>query len=146
MRWTLIDELIDRFGEPPEAVKGLVDVALVQYGVAHGNQGDLQRGDAVLLYPEVMDMSRAGSLAAKLARPRDGERGHKPYITVKTARRCSIPSAKRSSSNDAARRGGTFLLAQESTQRRALKGTPRPPWKIPQPSLAEQTKLSRAYS
>lgn len=63
----LIDELIDRFGDPPDAVKGLVDVALVRNTASQmGIREISQRGDAVLLYPEVMDMSRAGSLAVRL--------------------------------------------------------------------------------
>lgn len=42
-----------------------------------------QRGDAVLLYPEVMDMARAGSLAVKLRGRVLVSAGSKPYITVK---------------------------------------------------------------
>ena len=72
----LIDELIDRFGDPPDAVKGLVDVALVRNTASQmGIREISQRGDAVLLYPEVMDMSRAGSPRRQAARPRDGQRG-----------------------------------------------------------------------
>ncbi|MGI5965760.1 MAG: transcription-repair coupling factor [Anaerotruncus rubiinfantis] len=83
----LIDELIDRFGEPPEAVKGLVDVALVRNTASlMGIKEISQRGDAVLLYPEVMDMSRAGSLAVKLRGRVMVSAGNKPYITVKIAK------------------------------------------------------------
>ena len=80
----LIDELIDRFGDPPEAVKGLVDVALVRNTASlMGIREISQRGDAVLLYPEVMDMARAGSLAVKLRGRVLVSAGSKPYITVK---------------------------------------------------------------
>ena len=80
----LIDELIDRFGEPPEAVKGLVDVALVRNTASlMGIREISQRGDAVLLYPEVMDMQRAGALAVKLRGRVMVSAGAKPYITVK---------------------------------------------------------------
>ncbi len=80
----LIDELIDRFGEPPEAVKGLVDVALVRNTASlMGIREISQRGDAVLLYPEVMDMQRAGTLAVKLRGRVMVSAGAKPYITVK---------------------------------------------------------------
>ena len=80
----LIDELIDRFGEPPEAVKGLVDVALVRnMAAAMGISEISQRGDAVLLFPEVIDMQRAGSLAVKLRGRVMVSAGAKPYITVK---------------------------------------------------------------
>lgn len=80
----LTDELIDRFGEPPEAVKGLVDVALVRGAAsAMGISEISQRGDAVLLYPEVVDMGRVGRLAAKLRGRVMVSGGAKPYITVK---------------------------------------------------------------
>lgn len=80
----ILDELIDRFGEPPEAVKGLVDVALVRNAAsAMGIAEIAQRGDAVLLYPEVLDMGRAGSLAVNLRGRVMVSGGAKPYITVK---------------------------------------------------------------
>ena len=80
----LTDELIDRFGDPPDAVKGLVDVALVrnmasQMGIAEISQ----RANSVLLYPEKMDMVRAGNLATKLRGRVMVSAGAKPYITVK---------------------------------------------------------------
>ena len=80
----IIDELIDRFGEPPQAVKGLVDVALVRNAAsAMGISEISQRGEAILLYPEVLDMSRAGSLAVKLRGRVMVSGGSRPYITVK---------------------------------------------------------------
>ena len=81
----LIDELIDRFGEPPEAVKGLIDVSLVRNAASVAGIREIsQRGDAVLLYPETLDMNRAGSLAVKLRGRVMVSGGTKPYITVKT--------------------------------------------------------------
>lgn len=83
----LIDELIDRFGDPPEAVKGLVDVALVRNTASlMGIREISQRDDAILLFPEVMDMSRAGNLAVKLRGRVMVSAGAKPYITVKIAK------------------------------------------------------------
>lgn len=80
----VLDELIDRFGEPPEAVKGLVDVALVRGSASAMGIAEIsQRGDAILLYPEVLDMTRAGSLAMKLRGRVMVSGGTKPYITVK---------------------------------------------------------------
>lgn len=80
----LIDELIDRFGDPPDAVKGLVDVALVRNAAsAAGIREISQRGEAVLLFPEELDMNRAGSLAVRLRGRVMVSGGAKPYITVK---------------------------------------------------------------
>ncbi|MEM1485016.1 transcription-repair coupling factor [Oscillospiraceae bacterium PP1C4] len=80
----LIDELIDRFGDPPDAVKGLVDVALVRNTASLMGISEIsQKNDAIVLYPEVMDMGRAGSLAVKLRGRVMVSAGSKPYITVK---------------------------------------------------------------
>lgn len=80
----LIDELIDRFGDPPEAVKGLVDVALVRNTAARIGIAEIsQRNDGILLYPEVMDMAKAGALAAKLRGRVLVSAGTRPYITVR---------------------------------------------------------------
>ena len=80
----IIDELIDRFGEPPQAVKGLVDVALVRNAASAMGIAEISlRGEAILLYPEVLDMSRAGSLAVKLRGRVMVSGGARPYITVK---------------------------------------------------------------
>ena len=80
----LTDELIDRFGEPPEAVKGLVDVALVRNTASLMGIAEIsQRGDSVLLYPETMDMVRAGNLAVKLRGRVMVSAGARPYISVK---------------------------------------------------------------
>ena len=55
----VLDELIDRFGDPPQAVKGLVDVALVRNTAAGlGIKEISERGDAVWLIPEQLDMER----------------------------------------------------------------------------------------
>lgn len=80
----MIDELIDRFGDPPDAVKGLVDVALVRNAASNMGLAEIsQRGDAVLLFPEVLDMARAGSLAVRMRGRVMVSGGAKPYITVK---------------------------------------------------------------
>lgn len=80
----VIDELIDRFGDPPEAVKGLVDVALVRNTAALMGMKEIsQRGDKILFYPETMDMEKAAAAAAKLRGRVMVNAGIKPYISVK---------------------------------------------------------------
>ncbi len=52
----LLDELIDRFGEPPQSVKGLVDVALLRNTAAQfGFKEITQKGDSLHLLPEKLD-------------------------------------------------------------------------------------------
>lgn len=63
----ITDELIDRFGDPPESVKGLIDVSLLRNKAASlGIKEISQRTDSLLFYPEVVDMEAASRLAANL--------------------------------------------------------------------------------
>ena len=79
-----MDELIDRFGEPPEAVKGLLDVALVRNSAAaHGIQEISQRGNSILLYPEVMDMEKTVAMVQRMKGRILVNAGTKPYLSVK---------------------------------------------------------------
>ena len=83
----ITDELIDRFGDPPEAVKGLIDVSLLRNtAAAQGIKEISQRADSLLLYPEVVDMEKASRLAAALKGRVMLNAGAKPYLTVKVAK------------------------------------------------------------
>ncbi len=78
------DELIDRFGEPPEAVQGLVEVALLRnMAVAAGIAEVKQQPNAILLYPLALDMPKAMALSAALKGRMLISAGAKPYYTVK---------------------------------------------------------------
>ncbi len=80
----VLDELIDRFGEPPAAVKGLVEVALVRGQAAQmGIKEISQREQAILFYPDPLDMERVAKLASSLRGRVMVSAGAKPYITVK---------------------------------------------------------------
>lgn len=78
------DELIDRFGEPPEAVRGLISVSLLRNTAARlGIKEISQRGDNLILYPEHFDLNRAGLLASRLKGRVMVNAGAKPYISVR---------------------------------------------------------------
>ncbi|MBE6763998.1 MAG: transcription-repair coupling factor [Ruminococcaceae bacterium] len=78
------DELIDRYGEPPEAVQGLVEVALLRnMAVAAGITEVKEQRDAILLYPKTLDMQKAMALSAVLKTRMMISAGAKPYYTVK---------------------------------------------------------------
>ena len=78
------DELIDRFGEPPEAVQGLIDVALLRNMAAGvGVMEVKQQGDSLLLYPRVLDMQVGSRLTAALKGRVMISAGKKPYYAVK---------------------------------------------------------------
>ena len=80
----ITDELIDRFGDPPESVKGLVDVALLRNTASNlGIREISQREKAIMIYPEVLNMEIAGNVAAKMRGRVLVNAGMKPYLTVK---------------------------------------------------------------
>lgn len=82
------DELIDRFGEPPAAVKGLLDIALLRNTASGLGISEIkQQGDALLIYKKSFDLDEVG----KLIRAMNGRvmlsAGSKPYISVKIGSR-----------------------------------------------------------
>lgn len=82
----ITDELIDRFGDPPESVKGLVDVALMRNTASQlGIKEITQREDRIILYPEEFDFAVASSVAAKMKGKVLVNAGAKPYLAVKLA-------------------------------------------------------------
>ena len=80
----LIDELIDRFGEPPRSVKGLIDVALLRNTAAQFGFKEInQKSDALHLIPERLDLNLAGALAARMKGRVTINAGSSPYLAVK---------------------------------------------------------------
>ena len=83
----VFDELIDRFGEPPTAVQGLVDVALLRnMAAAIGVREIKQQQDSLLLYCDKLDVDLGGRLTAALPRRVMISAGKKPYIAVRIDR------------------------------------------------------------
>lgn len=80
----LIDELIDRFGEPPHSVLGLIDVSLLRNRAAARNIHEIrQRDGAILLYQTPPDLAATGLLAQKLRGRVLMSGGQSPYIAVR---------------------------------------------------------------
>ena len=78
------DELIDRFGEPPAAVCGLIDVALLRNMAADQGFFEVkQQGDSLLLYQRKLDLERGARLSAALKGRVLISAGAKPYFAVK---------------------------------------------------------------
>ena len=78
------DELIDRFGEPPRSVKGLIDVALLRNTAAQFGFKEInQKSDALHLIPERLDLNLAGALAARMKGRVTINAGSSPYLAVK---------------------------------------------------------------
>ncbi|MGX8701250.1 transcription-repair coupling factor [Caproiciproducens sp.] len=78
------DELIDRFGDPPESVNGLIEVALLRNLASQlGIYEIKQQNDVLLLYKTNIDMKQVGSLISSMRSRVMLNAGAKPYISVK---------------------------------------------------------------
>ncbi|MCL2884142.1 MAG: transcription-repair coupling factor, partial [Oscillospiraceae bacterium] len=80
----VVDELIDRFGEPPQAVFGLIDIALLRSRIAAMGITEVrQQSEALLFYPRRLDTARGVKWAAALKGRVLISAGAKPYYAVK---------------------------------------------------------------
>ena len=78
------DELIDRFGDPPSAVSGLIEVSLLRNSAsALGIYEVGQRGDSLLLYWNEPDMKAVARLAGDMPRRVMINAGSRPYVALK---------------------------------------------------------------
>ncbi|MEG1178957.1 MAG: transcription-repair coupling factor, partial [Oscillospiraceae bacterium] len=78
------DELIDRFGEPPESVLGLIEVSLLRNTAAQLGIYEIgQRGDNLLLYSNEIDMKGISRLSQLMRGRVLVSAGSKPYVSVK---------------------------------------------------------------
>jgi len=82
----LTDELIDRFGDPPQSVNSLIHVALLRGEASFAGITDIaQKGGALRFTLEDFDMERVSALysAAKYKGAIKVEQGQKPCISLK---------------------------------------------------------------
>lgn len=86
----VIDELIDRFGDPPASVKGLIDVALIRNTAASlGIYEIKQQNNALLLFQKRIDMKQIAALTSSMKGRVMVNAGAKPYISVKIDKNAS---------------------------------------------------------
>ncbi len=82
----VLDEFIDRFGEPPECVSGLVRISLLRNSAAAlGIYEIKQNSNSLLLYVEKVDMNKVAVLVKGMRGRILVSTGPKPYITIKKA-------------------------------------------------------------
>jgi transcription-repair coupling factor (superfamily II helicase) len=80
----VVDELIDRFGEPPDQLKSLIDVALLRNTAASlGIREISQRDNLVMLFSDRMDFKAVSYLVTSLRGRVMVNAGARPYISVK---------------------------------------------------------------
>ncbi len=87
----VIDELIDRFGDPPVSVMGLIEVATLRNMASHLGITDIRQFDSEMrFYPKELDLERISMATQKMqGRLAMDLKGNKPHLTVvlKTAER-----------------------------------------------------------
>ena len=81
----VLDELIDRFGDPPPSVTGLINVSLLRNSAAQLGIYEIGQKMKVLhLYLERPDMSKVAALITTMGkRASIVAKGAKPYIAIK---------------------------------------------------------------
>ncbi len=90
-RSEVIDELIDRFGDLPDEVIGLCDVALLRNKAASAGISDIKQIDGnYVFYLSRIDMPRVSVLAQKLRGRVMFSPNGKPHITVRPDNKLSI--------------------------------------------------------
>ncbi len=80
----VIDELIDRFGDPPKAVEGLIEISLLRNRAAALNIYEIgQTGDTLQLYSNDIDIAAVMRLSNDMPRRVRVNAGNKPFIGIK---------------------------------------------------------------
>ena len=78
------DELIDRFGDPPKSVMGLIEVSLLRNTASKLGIYEIgQRGDNILLYWDDINMRAVTRLSSDMRGKILVSAGSRPYISVK---------------------------------------------------------------
>ncbi len=87
----VVDELIDRFGEPPQALQGLIKIALLRNtAISYFIKEVKQRGDSLLLYLDKIEMERIARLVSKMKGQVLLNAGNIPHLSIKLNKRKSI--------------------------------------------------------
>ena len=80
----VIDELIDRFGDPPKSVLGLIDISLLRSRAATlGISEIVQKGQSMLFFPRKLDMENISKLVSTMKGRVLVSAGQRPHISVK---------------------------------------------------------------
>ncbi len=89
------DELIDRFGEPPASVRGLIDISLLRNMAANLNIYEIaQRNNALLLFSNNIDMKGVARMGQLMRGRIMVSAAGKPYISVKLANQTPLEALK----------------------------------------------------
>lgn len=82
----VLDELIDRYGDVPDSVAGLVDISLVRVSAAGADIYEIgQKRDALILYSDTLNAQRVKLAVAALPGRITVNSSAKPYLAVRVA-------------------------------------------------------------
>ncbi len=91
----VIDELCDRFGEPPKSVLGLIDVALIRNSAAaHGIKEISQNGGNLLLYVDEISGEHTARLLSHFKNRFLLSAGKRPYYSIRIGSESSAECLK----------------------------------------------------
>lgn len=80
----VLDELIDRYGDPPKSVEGLIKISLLRNTASKLGIYEIgQKADSILLYSQLIDMRAVGLLGKYMRGRVMVSAGNKPYIAIK---------------------------------------------------------------
>ncbi len=80
----VLDELIDRYGDPPESLEGLIKISLLRNVASELGIYEIgQKADSLLLYQQIIDMNAVAVLGKFMRGRIMVSAGNKPYIAVK---------------------------------------------------------------
>ena len=83
----VLDELIDRYGDPPRSVQGLVDVSLVRVSAARAGIAEIvQRGEKLILYSDVVGPRQMGALMERWPHRVLYNAVGRPYLSLRVQR------------------------------------------------------------
>ena len=83
----VLDELIDRYGDPPRSVQGLVDISLVRVTAARaGVEEIVQKGENLILYSNVIGPRQLGALMDAMPHRVLYNAVARPYISLHVLR------------------------------------------------------------
>lgn len=83
----ITDELIDRYGDPPKSVLGLIDVARLRNTAAAVNITEItQTGDLLKFFIQKFEMQRIAAVSDKLGNKMKLETTGRPHIAIKLSK------------------------------------------------------------
>ena len=82
----VLDELIDRYGDVPPSVSGLVDISLIRITAAAAGIYEIgQKKDQLILYSDALRADRLRPVLAQMGGRVTLNAVHKPYLAVRVA-------------------------------------------------------------